>query len=142
MRLVITAGPPDIRVGLEPETGEEAMALEACAARGVWTNGRGARRHRAASGVGDAARLPLSLQLRRLRLHGLIARVPGTHRYRVTEPGLRLALFFTRVHTRLFRPGLSVLMPDVALDDVPLPRTFAHLEHAMAQWCAEAKLAA
>ncbi len=30
MRLVITAGPPDIWVGLEPETGEEAMALEAC----------------------------------------------------------------------------------------------------------------
>jgi hypothetical protein len=27
MRLVITAGPPDIWVGLEPETGEEAMAL-------------------------------------------------------------------------------------------------------------------
>jgi hypothetical protein len=34
VRLVITAGPPDIWVGLEPETGEEAMALEACAARG------------------------------------------------------------------------------------------------------------
>jgi hypothetical protein len=41
MRLVITAEPPDIWV-LEPETGEEAMALEACAARGEWTNGRGA----------------------------------------------------------------------------------------------------
>jgi hypothetical protein len=41
MRLVITAGPPDIWVGLEPETGEEAMALEACAARGEWTNGHG-----------------------------------------------------------------------------------------------------
>jgi hypothetical protein len=26
MRLVITAGPPDLWVGLEPETGEEAMA--------------------------------------------------------------------------------------------------------------------
>jgi hypothetical protein len=42
MRLVITAGPPDIWVGLEPETGEEAMALEACAARGEWTSGHGA----------------------------------------------------------------------------------------------------
>jgi hypothetical protein len=39
MRLVITAGPPDTWVGLEPETGEEAMALEVCAARGEWTNG-------------------------------------------------------------------------------------------------------
>jgi len=81
-------------------------------------------------------------QLRRLRLHGLIARVPGTHRYRVTKAGLRLALFFTRVHARLFRPGLSVVMPDVAQDDAPLRRAFAHLEHAMDQWCAKAKLAA
>jgi hypothetical protein len=42
MRLLITAGPPDIWVRLEPESGEEAMALEACAARGEWTNGHGA----------------------------------------------------------------------------------------------------
>jgi hypothetical protein len=84
----------------------------------------------------------MTYQLRRLRLHGLIARVPGTHRYRVTEPGLRLALFFTRVHARLFRPGLSVVMPHAAHDDAPLRRAFAQLEHAMDQWCAEAKLAA
>jgi hypothetical protein len=84
----------------------------------------------------------MTYQLRRLRLHGLIARVPGTHRYRVTEPGLRLALFFTRVHARLFRPGLSVVMPDVAQDNAPLRRAFAHLEHAMEQWCAAAKFAA
>jgi hypothetical protein len=84
----------------------------------------------------------LTYQLRRLRLHGLIARLPGTHRYRVTEPGLRLALFFTRVHARLFRPGLSVVMPDAAQDDAPLRHAFAHLEHAMDQWCREAKLAA
>jgi hypothetical protein len=38
MRLVITAGPPDIWVGLEPETGEEAMALEECAVRGGRTD--------------------------------------------------------------------------------------------------------
>jgi hypothetical protein len=84
----------------------------------------------------------MTYQLRRLRLHGLIARLPGTHRYRVTDPGLRLALFFTRVHARLFRPGLSVVMPDAAQDDAPLRRAFAHLEHAMDEWCAEAKLAA
>jgi hypothetical protein len=84
----------------------------------------------------------MTYQLRRLRLHGLIARVPGTHRYRVTEPGLRLALFFTRVHARLFRPGLSVVMPDVAQDDAPLRRAFAQLERTMDQWCAEAKFAA
>jgi len=84
----------------------------------------------------------MTYQLRRLRLHGLIARLPGTHRYRVTEPGLRLALFFTRVHARLFRPGLSVVLPDAAQDDAPLRRAFAQLEHAMDHWCAEAKLVA
>jgi hypothetical protein len=84
----------------------------------------------------------MTYQLRRLRLHGLIARVPGTHRYRVTGPGLRLALFFTRVHARLFRPGLSVVMPDAAHDDARLRRAFVHLERAMDHWCAEAKLAA
>ena len=84
----------------------------------------------------------VTYHLRRLRLHGLIARLPGTHRYRVTQPGLRLALFFTRVHARLFRPGLSVVMPDVTQDDAPLRRAFVHLEHVIDQWCAKAKLAA
>jgi len=77
-----------------------------------------------------------------LRLHGLIARRPGTHRYRVTEPGLRLALFFTRVHARLFRPGLSLVLPDATQQDAPPRRAFTQLERAMGHWRAEAKLAA
>src|SRR5213594_2890703 len=84
----------------------------------------------------------LTYQLRRLRLRGLIARQPGTHRYRVTEHGLRLALFFTRTHARLFRPGLALVMPEAARDDGRLRRAFEQLERAMDQWCAEAKLAA
>ncbi|HYS21164.1 MAG TPA: hypothetical protein VEO73_08755 [Gemmatimonadales bacterium] len=84
----------------------------------------------------------MTYQLRRLRLHGLIERRPGTHRYRVTDSGLRLALFFTRVHARLFRPGLAVVVPDATPDDAPLRRAFAQLERAMDQWCAEAKLVA
>jgi hypothetical protein len=58
MHLVITAGPPDLWIGLEPETGEEAMALEVCAARGGVDERTRSGCHRAASGVGDAARLP------------------------------------------------------------------------------------
>ena len=84
----------------------------------------------------------MTYQLRRLRLHGLIERVPGTHRYRVTTRGLRIALFFTRVHARLFRSGLAVVMPDAARDDRRLRRAFDRLERAMDQWCEEAKLAA
>jgi hypothetical protein len=84
----------------------------------------------------------MTYQLRRLRLHGLITRVPGTHRYRVTEHGLRLALFFTRVHARLFRPGLAVVMPEAGRDPGGLRHAFHQLERAMDQWCAKAKLAA
>ena len=51
----------------------------------------------------------LTYQLRRLRLHGLIERIPGTHRYRVTDIGLRTALFLTRAHNRLLSPGLAEL---------------------------------
>jgi hypothetical protein len=84
----------------------------------------------------------LTYQLRRLRLHGLIARVPGTHRYRVTDRGLRTALFFTRVHARLFRPGLALVLPDATEDDASLRRAFVQLERAMDDWCAKAKLVA
>jgi hypothetical protein len=47
--------------------------------------------------------------LRRLRLHGLIARIPHTHRYRVTDTGLHHAMFLTRVHNRLLRTGTAQL---------------------------------
>jgi hypothetical protein len=40
---------------------------------------------------------PVTYGLRRLRLHGLIARQTKRHRYHVTDAGLRLALFLTRV---------------------------------------------
>jgi hypothetical protein len=46
----------------------------------------------------------MSYDLRRLRLHGLIERVPHTHNYVTTDEGLRLALFFTKVHGRILRP--------------------------------------
>ena len=49
----------------------------------------------------------MTYDLRRLRLHGLIRRIPGTHRYHLTAQGLRVALFFTRTHARLLRPKLA-----------------------------------
>ena len=49
----------------------------------------------------------MTYDLRRLRLHGLIERVPKSHRYRVTDFGFRSALFLTRAYARLLRPGLA-----------------------------------
>ena len=47
--------------------------------------------------------------LRRLREHGLIERIPNTHRYQVTPAGLSHAMFLTRVHDRILRAGLAEL---------------------------------
>lgn len=46
-----------------------------------------------------------SYDLRRLHHHGLIDRIPGTHRYRVSDTGLTQALFGTRVHDRACAPA-------------------------------------
>jgi hypothetical protein len=52
----------------------------------------------------------VTYQLRRLRLHGLIERICGTFRYRVTDRGFRVALFFTRIYNRILRPGSADLL--------------------------------
>jgi hypothetical protein len=51
----------------------------------------------------------ITYDLRRLRVRQLIERIPGTHRYQVTDLGLRHALFLTRAHNRLLRTGLAEL---------------------------------
>jgi len=52
----------------------------------------------------------MTYELRRLRLHGLIQRIPGTHRYRVTDQGMRTAMLLTRAYDRLLRPGLAAAL--------------------------------
>jgi DNA-binding transcriptional ArsR family regulator len=59
----------------------------------------------------------MTYDLRRLRLHGLVERIPKSHRYRVTDFGLRAALLLTRSYLRLLRPGVAVLTPA----DPPMP---------------------
>ena len=49
----------------------------------------------------------MTYDLRRLREHGLIARIPRTRRYQVTDTGLHDALLFTHAHDHLLRPGLA-----------------------------------
>jgi len=59
----------------------------------------------------------MSYDLRRLRLHGPIARIPGTHRYRPTPLGRRVAVFFTDAYNRFLRTGLADIT-DVASTSV------------------------
>ena len=51
----------------------------------------------------------ISYDLRRLRIHGLIQRIPHSFRYQVTTAGIRQALFLTRLTQRLLIPGLADL---------------------------------
>jgi hypothetical protein len=54
----------------------------------------------------------MSYDLRRLRLKGLIERLPNSYAYRLTDLGTKTAIFFTKLQQRLFNPGLSALLPD------------------------------
>ena len=49
----------------------------------------------------------MSYDLQRLKGHGLIIKIEGTHRYEVTEEGLRLAMFIGQVERRVYQVGLS-----------------------------------
>ncbi len=51
----------------------------------------------------------MSYDLRRLRAHGLIHRIPHTRRYQITDTGLHHALLFTHAHDHLLRTGLAEL---------------------------------
>jgi hypothetical protein len=52
-----------------------------------------------------------SYDLARLRVNGLITRIPGKNRYRLTGDGLRFAIFYTKLHDRLLRPLLATDRP-------------------------------
>jgi hypothetical protein len=43
----------------------------------------------------------MTYDLRRLRLGGRIRRLPHTNRYTLTEDGIRIAVFYTKVYNRL-----------------------------------------
>jgi hypothetical protein len=84
----------------------------------------------------------MSYELRRLRLHGLIERMPGTHRYCLTDNGLRTALFYTRVYSRILRPALAPVIP-AAQDASPQAlRQFHVAQAAINSWCEQAHISA
>jgi hypothetical protein len=84
----------------------------------------------------------MTYDLRRLRQHGMIERVPRTHRYRVTDFGLRAALFYTRAYARVVRRGLSEVVPHHPGTSTRLASAFRRLETAMDAFCATADVAA
>jgi hypothetical protein len=80
--------------------------------------------------------------LRRLRLHGIIERVPKSHRYQITDEGWRTILFCTRSYHRLLRPGLAQIVPNEATPGSTLRQRFDQLDAALDQWIEEHHMAA
>jgi hypothetical protein len=83
----------------------------------------------------------MTYDLRRLRLHQLIERVPHTNRYQVTPFGLQVAIFFTRTYNRLLRTGLSQIRDPIPTN-TPIRRQFDRLETAITDLVEELNLAA
>ena len=84
----------------------------------------------------------MSDDLRRLRLHRLIQRIPGTHRYQLTELGRRIALFYSRTFNHVLRPGLSqIAQPNLPPHSSNLNAAFHYLEAQLTNYLAEKKAA-
>ncbi len=84
----------------------------------------------------------MTYQLRRLRLHGLLERIPKTHRYQLTKFGFRVAAFCTRTYSRILRPGLGLVLPATSSLPTSLRRSFDKLEQEVESWVQQARLAA
>jgi hypothetical protein len=85
----------------------------------------------------------MGYDLRRLRRKKLVARLDRQHRYVLTPYGRRVALFLTKVHARILRPGLQALDPSFTAQIPPrLRTTFTALDRAIDAHITEAQLAA
>jgi hypothetical protein len=81
----------------------------------------------------------MSYDLRRLRLHGLIERLPHRNTYTLTAEGIRVAVFYSKLHDRLLRPLLDADKPPAP---IPVRRALATLQHAVNDYVHNARLAA
>jgi hypothetical protein len=80
----------------------------------------------------------MTYDLRRLRLHGLIERVPHSHRYRLTDAGARIAVLYVRVYARGFRPAASLSITGTRRG----PQVLERLDAALTKFLQEVRLVA
>jgi hypothetical protein len=80
----------------------------------------------------------MSYDLRRLRLHGLIERIPGTITYQLTTHGTRTAVFYTKLRDRLLGPLLDA--GDQPPAPIELRRALKQIDHTLSDYIAHARL--
>lgn len=80
----------------------------------------------------------MGYDLRKLRLHGLIEKIPGTNTYRTTPEGIRAAVFYTKLHGRLLGPLLDAgHQPPAPLE---LRRALTTIDQTLDAYITEARL--
>lgn len=79
----------------------------------------------------------MSYDLRRLRLKGLVRRLEHSNTYVLTPDGLRVAVFYVKVHDRLLRPLLS----DTPPAPLAVRQAFRVLERHVVDHIHEARMA-
>src|SRR5262249_39207048 len=84
----------------------------------------------------------MTYDLRRLRLKGVIHRIPKSHRYTATTYGLKVAFFYSKLYLRILRPQWNALLPES--DHLPRALRLAldHLDAEIEKLHEEAALAA
>jgi hypothetical protein len=84
----------------------------------------------------------MTYDLRRLRLKGLIHRLPNTHRYTATSYGLKVAFFYSKLYLRILRPHWAALLPDADRLPRSLRAALDVLDHEIQKLHEEAALVA
>ena len=85
----------------------------------------------------DYSQNQMSYDLRRLRLHGLIQRLPRKNTYVLTSEGIRVAVFYTKLHHRLLGPLLEADRPPAPLE---VRRALATIDRAITDYITNARL--
>ena len=81
----------------------------------------------------------MSYDLRRLRLKGLITRLPRSNTYILTPDGQRVTIFYTKLHNRLLRPLLAAHDPPAPL---PLRQALQVINRHIDDYITEARMTA
>jgi hypothetical protein len=80
----------------------------------------------------------MSYHLGRLRLNGLIDRLPGHNSFLLTPDGQRVAILYTKRHHRLLRPLLAADAPPAP---PPLRNARATIDRDIGDYISDARVA-
>jgi len=83
----------------------------------------------------------MTYDLRRLRLHGILTRLPRTNKYIFTPDGLRIVLFFAKTYSRIFQNGFAQIYDSFPeCENKQINMAFSKLEKAIDLLISEANM--